>query len=107
MKVLLVQMICICLMHPWYECLSFIVLFHPYVSMGIGAQMGQLPARLTMSSLLTMIIGRYKVNVCLIVVQEELGFIYDGIPCYFVVRILKRGLYIYNYLDVVITVSHS
>ena len=54
-----------------------------------------------------MIIGRYKLNVCLIVVQEESGFIYDGIPCYFVVRILKRGLYIYNSLDVVMTVSHS
>ncbi len=25
--------------------LSFILLFHPYVSMGIGAQMGQLPAK--------------------------------------------------------------
>ena len=36
------------------------LLFHPYVSMGIGAQMGQLPAKWTMSSLLTMIIGRYK-----------------------------------------------
>ena len=40
--------------------LSFILLFCPYVSMGIGAQKGQLPARWTMSSLLTVIIGRYK-----------------------------------------------
>ncbi len=40
--------------------LSFILLFCPYVSMEIGAQKSQLPPRWTMSSLLTVIIGRYK-----------------------------------------------
>ena len=48
-----------------------------------------------------------NINICLIFVQRELGINYDCIPCYFVVRILKWGLYIYNSLDLVMTLSHS
>ena len=44
---------------------SFLLLIHPYVSMGIVAQMGQLPARVDNDKsyiLLTIIIGRHKLQ---------------------------------------------
>ncbi len=48
-----------------------------------------------------------KINVCFIVLQRESEFFCNGILCYFVVKILKWCLHIYNSLVAVMTLPHS
>ncbi len=66
--------------------LSFILLLYSYVPMGIGAQMGQLPAREQCQVINDVNFYHWKVQTLTSVLsfsKGESGAIYDGIPCYF------------------------
>ncbi len=55
---------------------SFLLLFDPYVSMGIVAQMGQLPASKQCQVIHAIdIIWNTNINACLFVYQRDSGFI--------------------------------
>ncbi len=91
-----------------FECLSFYLPCCTYVSMGIVAQMGKLPAREQCHVIHPNDLNDWKVQTSMYVSlcnKESLDS--SVMESFVILRILMRGLIIYDSLMVVMTFQHS